>query len=176
MADYRRGKKGAILLNPSLGQTLTLLVRHPYLALVFRLYIGGLFIYASMSKINYAAEFAESIANYQLVPFWAVNLMAVTLPWAELLCGLLLIIGVRAKAGAASLAALLVIFSAAISVSLLRGTPFGCGCFSSVDQPMQWTTVLLDLLWLGMALHVYFFDSAFHLEKSFTMAIKDIEP
>jgi uncharacterized membrane protein YphA (DoxX/SURF4 family) len=145
-----------------------------YLALGLRLYIGGLFIYASIGKINYAAEFAEIIAGYQLVPFWAVNLLAVTLPWTELICGALLILGVRPKAAVAVLGILLAVFTVAITVNLLRGTPMGCGCFTNIEEPMQWSTMLRDLLWLAMALHIYFFDSIFHLEKKFLLAIKEI--
>jgi uncharacterized membrane protein YphA (DoxX/SURF4 family) len=147
-----------------------------YLALGLRLYIGGIFIYASMSKINYAAEFADIIAGYQLVPYWAVNLIAVTLPWAELICGALLIIGVRAKAAAACLVAMLAVFTAAIVINLIRGTPIGCGCFSSIEEPMGYTTLLRDLIWLAMALHVYFFDSAWHLEQKFLVALAEEGP
>ena len=60
---------------------------HPLVALAFRLYLGGLFVYASLYKINYTAEFAETIASYQLVPYWGVNLLAVILPWIELISG-----------------------------------------------------------------------------------------
>ena len=59
-------------------------ITHPVLGLLLRAYVGGVFIYASMYKINYPGEFAETIASYQLVPFWAVNLMALVMPWAEL--------------------------------------------------------------------------------------------
>ena len=75
----------------------TNLLTHPLLALAFRLYLGGLFIYASLYKINYTAEFAETIASYQMVPYWGVNLMAVVLPWIELVSGILLVVGLRTR-------------------------------------------------------------------------------
>lgn len=145
-----------------------------YTALIFRLYIGGIFIYASMSKINYAGEFAETIASYQLVPFWAVNVIAVIMPWTELICGLLLVAGVRAKAAAISIMAMLVLFIAVIAITLLRQIPIGCGCFHAVEEPMSWMTLLRDIIWLVMATHIYLYDSAFQLEKKFLMKIKDI--
>jgi len=49
--------------------TLKRIVTHPYAALMLRLYIAGLFIYAGMVKINYTAEFAETIAKFGANPY-----------------------------------------------------------------------------------------------------------
>jgi len=97
------------------------------------------FIYASMYKINYPGEFAETIASYQLVPYWAVNLMALIMPWSELVSGVLLVLGVRTKSAAAVIGGLLVLFSLAILITLMRGIPIGCGCFTSVEEPLAGT-------------------------------------
>ena len=77
--------------------TIKKIVMHPWIALGFRLYIGGLFVFAAMYKINYAAEFATTIASYQIVPYWAVNALAVFMPWVEIICGGLLILGIRVR-------------------------------------------------------------------------------
>jgi putative oxidoreductase len=144
-----------------------------YVALCFRFYLGGVFIYASMYKIGYPLEFAENIASYQLVPFWAVNLMAIVMPWTELICGILLVVGLRSKSAVAMIAGMLILFSLAILLSLARNIPIGCGCFHSMEEPMSWTTLTRDLLWLAMAIHVYRFDSAFRLERKFLINLKD---
>ena len=145
-----------------------------YLALAFRLYIGGVFIYASIYKVNYTAEFAESIAAYQLAPFWAVNVLAILMGWTELICGILLVAGIRSKSAACMICGLLALFAAAIALALIRNIPIGCGCFSSTESPMNWTTVVRDLLWMAMAVHVYFFDSALQLERRFLIRISEI--
>lgn len=147
---------------------------NPYLVLAVRLYIGGLFIYASMYKINYAAEFAETIASYQLVPYWAVNLMALVMPWAELICGLFLVIGFRTKSAAAVIIGLLALFAAAIAISLLRDLPIGCGCFHALGEQMSWKTLLRDLVWLALAVYVYAFDSALQIEKNLFLGVGDL--
>ncbi|UCG21451.1 MAG: DoxX family membrane protein [Deltaproteobacteria bacterium] len=145
-----------------------------YLALIFRLYIGGLFIYASIYKINYAGEFAETIASYQLVPFWAVNVLALVMPWTELFCGLLLVAGIRTRSVATMIAAMLGLFTLALAINLLRGAPIVCGCFRATDDPIGWTTLVRDLAWLAMTVYVYFFDSAWQLEKLFLIPLEEV--
>lgn len=149
------------------------LLTSKYVALALRLYLGGVFIYASMYKIGYPIEFAENIASYQIVPFWAVNLVAIVMPWTELICGILLVVGLRSKSAASMIAGMLALFSIAIFLSLVRDIPIGCGCFQSVEEPMTWRTLGRDLIWLAMAAHVYRFDSAFQLERRFLITFKD---
>lgn len=150
------------------------LLGNRYLVLGLRLYIGGLFFYASVYKINFPGEFAENIAAYQLVPFWAVNPLAIFLPWAELICGLFLIAGVRTKSAAAVAAGLLAVFTLALALALLRDVPMGCGCFSALEDPATWLTVLRDLAWLAMALHVYRADSAWQLGRAFLPSWREL--
>ncbi len=144
-----------------------------WLALGFRLYLGGLFIYASIYKINYPAEFAETIASYQLVPYYLVNAMAVVLPWMELICGTLLVAGIRPRAATAVLGGLLVLFTLAIVWVLIHGVPIGCGCFHTIEDPISWRTLARDLIWLGMAGHVFAYDRYFHLDERFMMKLSE---
>jgi uncharacterized membrane protein YphA (DoxX/SURF4 family) len=146
-----------------------------WLALAFRFYLGGIFVYASVYKIGYAAEFAETIASYQMVPALAVNGFALVLPWLELICGAMLVAGVRVRTVSAILGALLVVFSIAVVVNLLRETPIDCGCFHTLDERMTWMTLVRDLTWLAMTIHVFFFDSPLALERRYQSTLKEIE-
>jgi len=147
---------------------------HPAVLLVMRVYIGGVFIYASMYKINYPAEFADTIASYQLAPAWSVNILAVLMPWTELVTGVLLVLGWRTKAAAAIIGALLVLFCAVILLTLLRDIPIGCGCFTSVEEPMGWHTLGRDLAWLAMTLLVFAKPSSWQLESRLTAALREM--
>jgi len=147
---------------------------HPVLGLALRVYLGGVFIYASMYKINYPAEFAESIAAYQLAPFWALNPTALLMPWLELIAGVLLVIGVRTRAAAAAIGGMLALFSLAVLLALARGIPVGCGCFSSVEEPLGWGTLARDLLWLAMAVRVYAYPSALQLEGRLFRSLQEV--
>ncbi|MFN2266662.1 MAG: MauE/DoxX family redox-associated membrane protein [Desulfonatronovibrio sp.] len=146
----------------------------PYLALILRFYVGGLFIFASMYKINYGAEFAETIATYQIVPYWSVNMLAITLPWLELICGIMLVAGFRAKSATVMISFMLVIFTMGVLVNLFRDSPISCGCFSSSDDAISWLTVIRDLTWLAFCVQIFFFDELFHLENRFMSMLKKI--
>ncbi len=147
---------------------------HRYLALVLRLCIGGIFIYASMYKINYPGEFAETIAGYQIVPYWAVNISAVVLPWVELISGVLLITGIRARSAAVIIGLLLIMFAIAMFINLVRDVPISCGCFHGVGEKISWWTLTRDIIWVIMTIHILLFDKAFHLEKRFSLTLKEI--
>ena len=148
---------------------------HPVLGLMLRVYVGAVFVYASMYKINYPGEFAETIASYQLVPYWMVNLMALVMPSTELVSGILMVLGVRTRAAAAAIGAMLVLFSLAILITLLRGIPIGCGCFTSMEDPLEWGTLARDLLWLAMTIHVYRYPSALQLGSGLIKSLRQVE-
>lgn len=117
--------------------------------LILRLIMGGVFIFSAVAKIwnvqvspahgiqfSYVpdlAAFAQDVANYQVPPRALANLVAITLPWIELLAGGLLVFGIWKRAGALVITALMVVFLAAISWALAHGLNIHCGCFGTVE-------------------------------------------
>jgi len=141
------------------------IITSEYLAFVLRVYIGSIFIYASMSKITDPAVFAENIAVYRIMPYWGLNLTALILPWLELLCGFLLIIGLRTRATALILAGLLFMFTLFVIINIFRGSDITCGCFDEVGEPIGWAKVAQNTTWFIMTMMVFFFDRIFLFRK-----------
>jgi len=138
---------------------------NPYASAAFRLFLGISFIVASMTKIPYPAEFAENVAGFQMVPTWGVNLMGVIMPWAEMVAGLFLILGIRTRAAATIIGALLVMFIVGLTINLIKGTPINCGCFESVGEPISWELVVRDALMLVMAAQILLYDRLFVFDR-----------
>ena len=153
---------------------LKLILTHPLLALILRLYLAGIFIYASLHKINFPAEFADNIAGYLIVPYWLVNPLAVFMPWLELVCGLFLLAGVRVRAASLLIGGMLIMFTLAVIVALVQDTPIGCGCFQSVGEAISWWTVLRDLVWLAMSAHIYRYDALVHMDRLFMLKPEEL--
>ncbi|HPA51136.1 MAG TPA: MauE/DoxX family redox-associated membrane protein [Thermoanaerobaculia bacterium] len=109
--------------------TLREALTHPWLTVRTQIALGLFFIVAALPKIADPPGFAHMVYNYKMLPGPLVNVMALVLPWAELLMGLALVAGIWRKTAAALVGALLVVFIVAISVNLLRGNAIDCGCF-----------------------------------------------
>jgi putative oxidoreductase len=134
----------------------------PWLTGRVQIALGIFFVVAALPKLVDPPSFAHMIYNYRLVPGTFVNLMALVMPWLELLAGLGLILGIWTRASAALVGALLLVFVAAISLNLARGNAIECGCFDvtaagkTVDVRLadMRLDVLRDLGMLLMVAHV----------------------
>lgn len=107
------------------------LISNNYFLLLLRIILSLVFIFAGIEKISSPAVFSESISNYKLFPSFHINFSAITLPWIELISGVLLLFGVSVKENAAIITALLVFFTIAVIISLFRGLNIDCGCFGT---------------------------------------------
>ena len=119
---------------------------------VIRVVLGLVFLLYGLDKISQPDVFAKSIANYRLLPAVFINLMAVVLPWIEVLCGLLLISGQWIRSAALVSGFLLVVFVIAVSITLVRGLDIHCGCFNTnAGRKVGMRLLGEDLLLLGMS-------------------------
>jgi uncharacterized membrane protein YphA (DoxX/SURF4 family) len=135
-------------------------LRAPWLHLAACLGLGAVFVYASLDKIAKPGDFARIVYHYQLIgpnrhvgPLPA-NLLAVTLPWIELLAGLALITGLWRRPAALLAGGMLVVFVGAVGLALLRGIDVeNCGCFSvsGEGRAAGLRLILQDLLLLAAA-------------------------
>jgi uncharacterized membrane protein YphA (DoxX/SURF4 family) len=122
-------------------------------AIAARLLLGALFLWASATKVPDMAAFAESVANYRIVPPALVPLAAPAVVGVEIVAGISLLANVWARASAWVLAALLAVFTAGLTSALARGIDLACGCFGGNAPATRWT-VLRDVALLALAVFV----------------------
>ena len=134
-------------------------IAHPNAALIGRILLGAIFIYAGLSKIFNPDQFAQAIMNYRIVPLVSVNLFAIVLPWLELVSGIFLLVGLFSGGSIIMITLLMALFLGAIGSALLRGLDISCGCFSP-DGVYKITILyfIRDLLLFALALQVLFYD------------------
>jgi uncharacterized membrane protein YphA (DoxX/SURF4 family) len=107
--------------------------------LLARWILAGLFIYMGLNKALHPVEFLKLVRQYNLLetPF-LLNFVAATLPWFEIFCGLLLLLGVAVRGTAVMLVGMLVPFSVVVLLRALEmreaehlpfcAIKFDCGC------------------------------------------------
>lgn len=95
--------------------------------------IGVVFLIAGLAKIGDLGSFASQIHNFRMLPVWSENLLAMTLPWIEVVAAMCLILGQRARAGGALAAVLMFVFIVAVAQAAIRGLDIECGCFGTAD-------------------------------------------
>ncbi|MCG6894786.1 MAG: DoxX family protein [Desulfobacteraceae bacterium] len=122
-----------------------------------RAVFGGAFVWAAWAKIIDPASFAVAVANYDLLPHGAVGFTAAVLPWIEMICGVLLIIGIWVAGNALVLNTLLLVFTGALAMSMFRGLDIACGCFSLDVQASEshWYYLLRDVAMLGLGFWIW---------------------
>ena len=131
------------------------LLGNKWLTVGLELCLGVVFIYASFHKIADLPDFAHMIYNYKLTPAALINLLAIYLPWIELVAGVVLILGVLripgGRGAAALVGAMLLVFIGAIGINLARDNAIDCGCFEGSGTHDKTHAELFAEMWWVMA-------------------------
>ena len=125
----------------------------PWLVILARLLVGGLFVVAGFSKLLLPhAEVVVLIEQYTVIPRAVTPLIATVLPWVELLSGTALLIGFFTTPAALVVALQLLAFCLLMVVILSLGIEVeDCGCFGQWgwhETPLQ--VLLRDLVMLAL--------------------------
>lgn len=96
--------------------------------------LAGTFLAAAYFKITDPAAFASAVAAYRLVPERLVPAFSFAVTAMETACGIGLAVPKLRAAALWTALALLVLFSGAIGINLIRGAAIPCGCFGHVPN------------------------------------------
>lgn len=153
-------------------------------ALGFRFSLATVFLLAGLGKLSRRSDFVRAVRNYKLLPDRYASRVGHALPLVEVLGGLLLMTGLATPVVAAVLVVLLLAFTGAVAVNLVRGRRIDCGCDGGVaERRISWITVARDLtlaclgavvVWQpagGLSIDELFGWSSGHVPKGLTEAL-----
>ena len=123
---------------------------------LLRFTVGCFFVWSAAVKLQDLQRFWQRIANYELSPPLVTKLLAAAIPPVELLAGLQFAAGINARAAGLILAALLLIFTTAMVIRLVRGAEHDCGCGKN-EHPLSWALVGRNIS-IGAALVVSYMN------------------
>ena len=94
----------------------------------------------------------KAVAAYQLAPVWSHHLIAMTLPWIELVVALALIAKLQDRAAAIVAAVAMLAFTGAVTWAWSKGLSIDCGCYgSAAPTPVGASKLLQNLGLCGLA-------------------------
>jgi uncharacterized membrane protein YphA (DoxX/SURF4 family) len=123
--------------------------KHAPLAAVgvaIRLAAAAIWIVAGAAKVVDLEHFHAQVDQYRLLPHALEAPFAYTVPFAELLVGLYLAVGLLTRAAAAAGCVLMALFLVAQAQAWARGLSLDCGCFGTlVHERVGLVTILRDV-------------------------------
>ncbi len=130
--------------------------------------IAVFLILAGLAKIKSGRKgFFRDILGYAILPDSIAWLVATLLPIVEIILGVMLFVGLLAPVVSLFAALLLLVFSAAILYSLLRGRDIDCGCFGTLrkKERVQWNLVYRNYFLIALCFaNVIFMGGTFTLD------------
>ncbi len=120
--------------------------------------LGCIFIGASIPKILNPEKFAEIVFNYHILSGIWINILAVVLPWLELITGVCLVFDWLSSGAVIIVNLLLMTFVCVMIYDLARGIDVSCGCFSTdIDaDPANFLYIFRDLVFWIIGIFLFF--------------------
>jgi len=138
------------------------LLLHPYLALVSRMSLAGVFIFAGIAKLHYIDTLIWEIDQYHILPHSLATAYGHVLPSLEIALGILLVVGIFLRISASVSALVVLSFIIAKIIALVRGLDIGiCGCFGSAVTLLSVHSLAIDFVLLALALQILFHRGEF---------------
>ena len=100
------------------------------------------------------------IIKYDVIPEITAPYAAIIFPFVELILGFFLLIGFRVRAASLVLIGLMLFFTIAISINVMRGESFDCGCFElsrfGIAEKISISLIIRDIIFLLIFILLFF--------------------
>ena len=111
----------------------------------FRIALAGLFLYAGIAKLRDLQQFAVDVHNYRLTAWPLSILVAVYLPWLEIVSAIGLLFRRLYSGALATIGMLSLLFTVVLSLAWVRGLDISCGCLGKGGATSVTDALIRDL-------------------------------
>ena len=108
-----------------------------WLERLMRLILAAFFIVAGTMKIWDPKSLTAAIETYQMLPYSLSVILALWMPWLELLAGLGILFKKMYSGSLLVIGSLLLLFVLALAQGWIRGLDVTCGCFGNAEHTNQ---------------------------------------
>ncbi len=123
---------------------------------VVRMALGCMFLWSALPKIRQPYDFLSSVYGFELVGPKLGMVVAMTLPWMELLVGICLVGGIFVSGALLVSAGMAAMFAFVLASALYRDLDISCGCFStSTGGKISYITLIRAVVILLASLGAY---------------------
>jgi len=139
-----------------------------------RLVLGGIFVYAGVAKVIFPnthlwpmfflkfsvstnlSMFQQQVESYKMLSPDAAQLLAHTLPFVEIVVGLMLLVGWRLRIWATLVTLIMLGFLGVVTRAYLLHMDINCGCFGTPEK-LTGMTIVRDAAISALALLMTYF-------------------
>jgi hypothetical protein len=111
-----------------------------------RLGLGCMFLMGALPKIRQPYDFLGDVYGYEIVGPKLGMLIAMTLPWAELLVGICLLGSIFVGGALLVSVAMGAMFTFVLSWAIYHGLDISCGCFGAGSHQIGYVTLIRAVL------------------------------
>jgi hypothetical protein len=141
-----------------LKTNLPVILRSDYTSLVFRLILGGIFIFAGFAKIHNISALVTEINEYQILPPTLASMYGHILPYAEIIIGTLLVLGIILRITTVTASLMLISFTVSKIVAMILNLNIKtCDCFGIARPLLSTQSLAIDLVMLLLAAQIIVF-------------------
>jgi uncharacterized membrane protein YphA (DoxX/SURF4 family) len=158
IVDHRKKVKRHIPAPTKTKNNLVGLLKSSNTSFVFRLILGGIFIFTGIAKINHISSLVGEIKQYQILPAVLASAYGHVLPYLEILVGVILVLGIILRISASIAGLMLISFAAAKIVAMIRGLNINvCHCFGPAVPLLSTQSLAIDIIMLLLAIQIILF-------------------
>ncbi len=132
---------------------------HPTVALIIRILLALLFIITGILKAKNLKKFFIVVVSFDVLKGKLAKLFAYTLPFAEIIVGILVMFNLYPVWSSGLLLLMIVVSTLGVVIALIKRQKIDdCGCYGgALKIPVTWKKVGENSIWILLSVYLFLF-------------------